>query len=109
MPGAMPQNHARALREQGPLSRRAKQGWGLGALVVIAATLAIILFTSGTPNRPGCIDTYLPGVIGAQTFDECGGTARQTCSTIRGNQHEYGTVGVLIIAKACRAHGFPVG
>lgn len=105
----MPQNHARILREQRPLSRRAKRGWGLAAVLVLAGTLAAILFTSGTPNRPGCIDTYLPGVIGAQTFDECGAAARQTCASVRENQREYGTAGVLIIAQACRAHRFPVG
>jgi hypothetical protein len=109
MPAAMPQNHARTLREHTPLSRRAKQCWSLTAFLLIAGATALILLTSGAPTRRGCINTYLPGVIGVQTYSECGNEARHTCATVRSQQRQFGTVGVLIIEKACMKGQLPVG
>jgi hypothetical protein len=102
MPGAMPQNHAQRLREQQPLSTRAKLWIGAVMALLVAGIAVAILLTTGGPTRLGCVDTYLPGVIGAQTFDECGADARRTCSTVKENEAQYGTVGQIIVEKACR-------
>ncbi len=109
MPGTMPPNHARTLREQKPLSRRARWLFGLSGAVVVAAVVALIVTTSSPPARRGCVQTFVPGIIGAQSFDECGQGARRTCATIRGSQKTYGTAGVLLIEKACRKGDLPVG
>jgi hypothetical protein len=109
MPGAMPQHHARTLREQKPMSRRTKL-WiaGVTTVVVAVAVLAIIL-TTGGKTKLGCVETYLPGVIGTQSYDECGAEARQTCATVKQSQQDFGTAGVLIVEKACRKGHLPVG
>jgi hypothetical protein len=109
MPGAMPQDHARSLREQKPMSRRTKF-WlaGVAALVIVGFGVAILLTTGGKTGK-GCISTYLPGVIGAQTFDACGQEAKQACAGVSGQKRQYGTVGVLIVEKACRKAGLAVG
>jgi flagellar basal body-associated protein FliL len=105
----MPQNHARSLREQKPMSRRTKL-WITGVVtIVIAATAVAILLTTGGKTKLGCVETYLPGVIGAQTFDECGQDARQTCSTVKENEAQYGTVGQIIVEKACRKGELAIG
>ena len=109
MPGAMPQNHARALREQRPLSRRAKWLWGLSGATLIAVVAVVIALSTGTSTKPGCIATYLPGVIGTQPYDECGSDARHTCASVRESRHQFGSVGVLIVAAACRKGHLPVG
>lgn len=109
MPGSMPQNHAQRLREQTPMSARVKL-WIAGVMAVLVAAIVVaILLTTGGPTRLGCVDTYLPGVIGAQTFDECGADARRTCSTVRETEAQYGTVGQIIIEKACRKGHLAVG
>ncbi len=109
MPGAMPQDHARTLRDQKPMSRRTKL-WIAGVTTVVIAVAAVaIILTTGGKTRLGCVDTYLPGVIGTQSFDECGQDARLTCSTVVGDQRQFGTAGVLIVEKACRKGHLPVG
>jgi predicted membrane-bound mannosyltransferase len=105
----MPQNHARELREHTPLSTRAKWLWSLSASIVVAAVVVVILTTTGSKTKLGCVETYLPGVIGAQSYDECGSAARRTCSTVEGSARQFGTAGVLIVEKACRRGHIPVG
>jgi hypothetical protein len=108
MPGAMPQNHARELRESRPMSKRTRWTLGLSTGLIIVAAVVAVLLTTGSTTRRGCVETYLPGVIGAQGFNECGTAARHTCATVEGAT-QYGTVGVLIVEKACRAGQLPVG
>jgi hypothetical protein len=105
----MPPNHARTLRDQQPLSRRARWLLGLSGALAVAAIVALIVTTSSPPARRGCVQTFVPGIIGAQSFDECGPDARRTCATIRGNQKTFGTAGVLLIEKACRKGHIAVG
>ena len=109
MPGAMPQDHARSLREQKPMSRRAKLWFaGLSALVIAAVAVAILL-TTGGKTKLGCVNTYLPGIIGAQTLNECGQEARQTCATVKEQERQFGTVGQIIVEKACRKGHLAIG
>jgi hypothetical protein len=109
MPGAMPQDHARRLREQKPMSTRAKLWLGGITTLLIAGVAVAILLTTGGATKPGCISTYLPGVIGAQTYDECGQDAIRTCAHVSGDRKQFGTVGVLIVEKACRKAHIAVG
>ena len=109
MPGAMPQNHARALREQKPMSTRAKLWIGGVMGVVIAAVVVAILLTTGGPVKLGCINTNLAGAMGAEPLSECGQAARQTCSTVKESEHQLGAVGVLIVEKACRSGHLAIG
>jgi hypothetical protein len=109
MAGAMPQDHARTLREQKPLSRRTKWLLGLGGVIVVLAIVAIIIAGHAPKARRGCVDTTLPGVIGAQTYDECGAAARHTCATVEGSLRQFGAAGVGIVEDACRKGHVPVG
>jgi hypothetical protein len=97
------------MREQKPLSRRAKWLLGLSGAVTVVAIVVLILATSSSATKPGCVQTTLPGVIGAQSFDECGQEARQTCAHVKGDTRQFGTVGVLIVEKACRKGQLSVG
>ncbi len=109
MPGAMPQNHARALREQKPMSRRAK--WWIAGVtgVMIAAIVVAIVLTTGGPVKLGCINTNLAGAMGAEPLNECGPEARQTCATVKEHQRQFGPVGVLNVESACRTGHLSVG
>ncbi len=98
----MPQNHARSLRERAPLSRRQKWAAGLSGAVIIAAVTLLIVLSGGSKDQPGCISTFVPGVIGSQSIHACGAEARQTCDTLKGSV-QYGSVGILLMEKACRA------
>ena len=78
-------------------------------VILIAGTAVAILLTTGGKTKLGCVNTYLPGVIGAQSFNECGQEARQTCSSVKENERQYGTVGQLIVEKACRKGHLAIG
>jgi hypothetical protein len=105
----MPQNHARALREQKPMSPRTKLWLGGGMVAVIAAVVVAILLTTGGPTKLGCINTNLAGAMGAEPLNECGRQARQTCATVKESRHQLGAVGVLIVEKACRSGHLAIG
>ena len=105
----MPQNHAREVRESKPLSKRTKWTLGLSSAAIIIAAVVAILLTTGGKTQLGCVNTYLPGVIGTQPYHECGQEARQTCATVRGQRKQFGTVGVIIVENACRAGHLAVG
>jgi hypothetical protein len=99
----MPQDHAQRLREQKPMSTRVKLWFAGGAAVLIAALAVAILLTTGGPSQLGCIHTNLAGAMGAEPLNECGQAARQTCSTVRQDQRQFGPVGVLNVENACRS------
>jgi hypothetical protein len=105
----MPQDHARRLREQKPMSTRAKLWIAAVSAVVIAGVVVAILLTTGGPTRIGCINTELAGAMGAEPLSECGQEARQTCSSIKEHQGQFGAVGVLNIESACRKGRLTVG
>src|SRR3954449_446547 len=56
---------------------------GIGAVVLAAiAILAVILATAGNSSPkagPGCIYAIIPGVMGAEPVDACGGQAEFVC------------------------------
>jgi hypothetical protein len=108
MPGAMPSDHARAVREHTPLSRRQRRLALLASTAVVALTAVVILLTTGGRPQLGCINTYLPGAMGAEALHECGAEARQTCATLHASLRQYGQVGELIMERACRVGHLPV-
>ncbi|WP_249012080.1 hypothetical protein [Conexibacter sp. DBS9H8] len=105
----MPPDHARAVREHRPLSRAQRRLALIATTAVIALTTVVILLTTGGPPQLGCINTYLPGAMGAEALHECGSEARQTCATLHDSFRQYGQVGELIMERACRTGRLPVG
>jgi hypothetical protein len=74
----------------------------IGALVLAAiAILAVVLATAGNSSPkagPGCIYAIIPGVMGAEPVDACGGQAQFVCA-----RHAAGTApGSETIRNACR-------
>ena len=107
MPGAMPQDHARALREQGPVSRRLKLIGAIGTVLSIAVLVVVLTVSTSGHLARGCFSTFLPGPIGAIPDSACGAAARSTCSHLRVSR-QLTAKEVQILADACRAAHIPV-
>jgi hypothetical protein len=109
MPGAMPANHARTLRESSGLSPTGR--WiaaSLAGAVVIAIALVVVLTNSSAPRR-GCINVTLPSITGAITLDQCGQAARATCASGGAGGLYHTRVGAHdALAVACRRAGLPL-
>jgi hypothetical protein len=81
---------------------RRERNVAIGAVALsVIAILAVVLATSGNsaPKAgPGCIYEIIPGVMGAEPVDACGGQAEFVCA-----KHATGTApGSETIRRACR-------
>lgn len=105
----LPPGHAQELR----LRRRAspRERWMIGGvlatLAALALALAISLASSGPSSGHGCIHATIPGAVGAEQVNECGATARSTCSSVN-EPGAYTPNAARAIAAECRKAGLPV-
>jgi len=106
----LPPGHADAIAGRRQLSSREK--WMVGgvlATVVVLAIVLVISFSSGGPSsKAGCIYATIPGDVGAQQINECGGQARDTCQSVNA-PGAYTQQAAAVLASECRKAGLPVG
>ncbi|MGH2849136.1 MAG: hypothetical protein ACRDLP_00800 [Solirubrobacteraceae bacterium] len=63
-----------------PLTRRQRGAIALIAALVLAATLAIVLTSTGTPRAAaGCVSVVTASSTGGVTLERCGASARAWC------------------------------
>jgi len=64
------------------LTSRERRLVSAAAVLIAAATIALVLFAASAktaPSRPGCINAIVPGAMGGQPIDACGARARSIC------------------------------
>ena len=64
------------------LTARERRLVSVAAVLIVAATIALVLFAATAktaPPRPGCIEAIVPGAMGGQPVDACGTRARSIC------------------------------
>jgi hypothetical protein len=64
------------------LTSRERRLVSAAAVLIVAATIALVLFAASAktaPPRPGCINAIVPGAMGGQPVDACGARARRIC------------------------------
>ncbi|HLY49816.1 MAG TPA: hypothetical protein VKR21_11540 [Solirubrobacteraceae bacterium] len=107
---ALPPGHGQTIAAPPALSGRERRL--IAGVLVLAAALTVALVISlavgGRSSAHGCIHATIPGAVGAQEIDQCGGQARATC---RGAEQSgaFTVSSARVIAAECRKAGLPVG
>jgi hypothetical protein len=106
----LPLGHAQAVARRRSLTGRERWMIGavLGAMAVVAVVLVISIATAGKTSAHGCIYATIPGAVGAQEVNECGGQARSTCQSTT-TPGAYTPQAARSIAAECRKAGLPTG
>jgi hypothetical protein len=106
----LPPGHSQAVVALGRLTTREKR-LVAGVLGLVAALVVVLVISLGAGEKAsarGCIHVTIPGAVGAEEIDQCGGRARETCATAR-RTGSFTTSSARVVAAACRKAGLRVG
>lgn len=106
----LPPGHAESIRGGRRLSVREKRVLAVGAAVVAALVLVLViaLSTGGQSSGNGCIYVTIPAATGAQQISQCGAKARDTCASV-GTPGAFTAQAAGAVARECRKAGLPIG
>ncbi len=80
----------------------------IGGVAALLVAVAIALGSSGPRSAHGCIHVVVPAATGAQEINQCGATARATCTSI-GHPGGFTAAAARSVADECRKAGLTVG